>query len=182
MRRKKWLKITLSVILILVVAVGVVVTLIPISPKMLSKFGVSLDEVLAKVEVKLGRKVNIEDFRLYLLRGGTFKNIEIANNKDFSKTPFFKTDKMVVKYALLPLIHKELVIKKVVLVKPQILIERSKEGQWSFSDLVTTEGTEKATEGTEKRGYQDIKISSNQAIETGKLANWQTGQLEPRRE
>ncbi len=165
MRRKKWLKITLSVILILVVAVGVVVTLIPISPKMLSKFGVSLDEVLAKVEVKLGRKVNIEDFRLYLLRGGTFKNIEIANNKDFSKTPFFKTDKMVVKYALLPLIHKELVIKKVVLVKPQILIERSKEGQWSFSDLVKTQMT--ADQSADLRRYQRqsvFKISGHQRL------------------
>ncbi|MCG2676346.1 AsmA family protein [bacterium] len=139
MRRKRWLRITLSIILILVVAVGIIVTLVPISPRMLSKFGISLDEVLVKVEIKLGRKVSIEDFRLYLLRGGTLENIEIANHKDFSKTPFFKTDKMVVKYALLPLIHKEIVIKKVVLVKPQILIERDKEGQWSFSDLVTTD-------------------------------------------
>ena len=173
--KRKWPKVILGVVLILIVAILLITTLVPISPKMLSKFGISLDEVLAKVEVKLGRKVSIGDFRLYLLRGGAFENIEIANHKDFSKTPFFKTDKMVVKYALLPLIHKELVIKKVVLIKPQILIERSKEGQWNFSDLATTEATEKATEVTEKRGYQDIKLSSNQAIETGKLANWQTG-------
>jgi len=150
--KRKWPRIILAIVLILVVAILLITTLVPISPKMLSKFGISLDEVLAKVEIKLGRKVNIEDFRLSLLKGGTFENIEIANHKDFSKTPFFKTDKMIVKYALLPLIHKELVIKKIILVKPQILIERSKEGKWSFSDLI-----------------------SKQAVETGKLANWQTG-------
>lgn len=152
MRRKRWLRITLSIILILIIAVGVVVTLVPISPRILSKFGVSLDEVLAKVEIKLGRKVNIEDFRLYLLRGGTFENIEIANHKDFSKTPFFKTDKMVIEYALLPLIHKELVVKKVVLVRPQILIERNKKGEWSFSDLVKTQMT--ADQSADLRRYQ----------------------------
>ncbi|MCK4648204.1 DUF748 domain-containing protein, partial [bacterium] len=150
--KKKWPKIILAVVLILIVAILLITTLVPISPRMLSKFGISLDKILAKAEIKLGRKVSIEDFRLYLLRGGTFENIEIANHKDFSKTPFFKTDKMVVKYALLPLIHKELVIKKFILVKPQILIERSKDGQWSFSDLI-----------------------SKQAVRTGKRANGQTG-------
>ncbi len=177
MRRKKWLKITLSIILILVVAVGVVVTLVPISPRMLSKFGISLDEVLAKVEVKLGRKASIGDFRLYLLRGGTFENIKIANHEDFSKTPFFKTDKMVVKYALLPLIHKELVIKKVVLVKPQILIERDKEGEWSFSDLGKTQMT--ADQSADLRRYQRqsvFKISGHQ-----RLAYAATGEDKPKK-
>ena len=182
--KKKWLKIILAVVLILIVAILLITTLVPISPRMLSKFGISLDEVLAKVEVKLGRKVSIEDFRLYLLRGGAFENIEIANHKDFSKTPFFKTDKMVVKYALLPLMHKELVIKKIILVKPQILIERSKEGQWSFSDLVTTEGTEKTTECTEKVSPEGKPLASNRAgrwesaqmsEETEKRANGLTG-------
>ncbi|MCK4649194.1 hypothetical protein KAT51_06700, partial [bacterium] len=64
MGRKRWLRIILSIILILVVAVGIIVTVIPISPRMLSKFGVSLEEVLAKAEIKLGRRVSIEDFRL----------------------------------------------------------------------------------------------------------------------
>jgi len=183
--KKKWPKIILAVVLILIVAILLIAILVPISPRMLSKFGVSLDEVLAKVEVKLGRKVSIEDFRLYLLRGGTFENIEIANHKDFSKTPFFKTDKMVVKYALLPLIHKELVIKKIILVKPQLLIERSKEGKWSFSDLVTTEGTEKIIEGTEKVSPEGKPSASNGAgrweseqvsEKTGQRANRLTGQ------
>ncbi|HEA47224.1 MAG TPA: AsmA family protein [bacterium] len=163
MRRKRWLRIILSIILILVVAVGIIVTLVPISPKMLAKFGISLDEVLARVEIKLGRKVSIEDFRLYLLRGGTLENIEIANHKDFSKTPFFKTDKMVVKYALLPLIHKELVIKKVVLVKPQILIERDKEGQWSFSDLVTTDTSVRSSElGVRRPNSSEFRVGSSE--------------------
>ena len=145
--RRKGPKIILGVVLVSIVAILLITTLVPISPGMLSKFGVSLDEILAKVEVKIGRKVSIEDFRLYLLRGGTFENIVIANHKDFSKAPFLKTDKMVVKYALLPLIHKEIVIKKVVLVRPQILVERNKKGKWSFSDLAKAQMSDKRVKG-----------------------------------
>jgi type II secretion system protein N len=133
---KRSLKVSLGIIVVLVIILGLVATLIPISPKVLAKFGISLDKVLAKAESRLSRRVTIEDFRFYLLRGGTFENVEIANRKGFSLSPFFKTDKIVIKYALLPLLHKELVVKKVVLVKPQILIERDKEGKWNFSDLL----------------------------------------------
>jgi len=176
--KKKWPKVLLAVVIGLIVGIFLITTLVPISPKMLSKFGISLDEVLAKVEIKLGRKVSIEDFRLYLLRGGTFENIEIANHKDFSKTPFFKTNKMVVKYALLPLIHKERVIKKIILVKPQILIERDKEGKWNFSDLVTTEATEKVSpEGKPLASNGAGRWESEQVSEeTGQRANRLTGQ------
>ncbi|MBA7669013.1 hypothetical protein ES703_77138 [subsurface metagenome] len=120
---------------ILGIIVGVIVVLvillctIPItSPKL-------KDLALAKAKPILGREVTIERVRIVLLRGIRLDKVTVANRKGFAKEPLFEGKRIVVKYELLPLLHRELVIKKVVLLEPKILLERNRKGVWNFSGI-----------------------------------------------
>lgn len=93
------------------------------------------DLALAKAKPILGREVTIERVRIILLRGIRLDGITIANREGFAKQPLFEGKRIVVKYELLPLLRKELIIKKVILLEPKILLERNKKGEWNFSGI-----------------------------------------------
>ncbi len=155
---KKSIKIVGIVVGVIVVLVVLLCTIPITSPKL-------KDLALAKAKPILGREVTIERVRIILLRGIRLDKVTVANRKGFAKEPLFEGKRIVVKYELLPLLHRELVIKKVVLLEPKILLERNRKGVWNFSGIATTEGTEKVS-----------RWESEQASEeTGKLANWHTG-------
>jgi len=90
---------------------------------------------LAKAKPILGREVTIERVRIVLLRGIRLDKVTVANKKGFTNEPLFEGKRIVVKYELLPLLRRELVIKKAVLLEPKILLERNRAGVWNFSGI-----------------------------------------------
>jgi len=125
---KKPIKIVGIVVGVIVVLVILLCTIPVTSPKL-------KDLALAKAKPILGREVNIERVRIVLLRGIRLDKVTVANKKGFAKEPLFSGKRIVVKYELLPLLHRELVIKKVILLEPKILLERNRKGVWNFSGI-----------------------------------------------
>ncbi|MCK4648362.1 AsmA family protein, partial [bacterium] len=125
---KKPVKIVGIIVGVIVVLVVLLCTIPITSPKL-------KDLALAKAKPILGREVTIERVRIVLLRGIRLDKVTVANKKGFAKEPLFSGKRIVVKYKLLPLLHRELVIKKVILLEPKILLERNRKGVWNFSGI-----------------------------------------------
>lgn len=125
---RKSVKIVGIIVGVIVVLVVLLCTIPITSPKL-------KDLALARAKPILGREVTIERVRIVLLRGIRLDGVVVANKEGFAKEPIFFGKRMVVKYELLPLLHRELVIKKVVLLEPKILLERDRDGVWNFSGI-----------------------------------------------
>lgn len=135
---KKPIKIVGIIVGVIVVLVILLCTIPITSPKL-------KDMALIKAKPILGREVTIERVRIVLLRGIRLDKVTVANREGFAKEPLFEGKRIVVKYELLPLLHRELVIKKVVLLEPKILLERNRAGVWNFSGIGKKKGAEPET-------------------------------------
>lgn len=89
----------------------------------------------------LGRQVTVGNLSLSLLSGGVAAdNIAIADDPQFSKTPFVQAKSLKVGVELMPLIFsRTLNITDVTLSDPQISLVKSANGEkWNFSSLGST--------------------------------------------
>ncbi len=90
--------------------------------------------ILPKIEEFTGRKASIGNIDVSLFKGIDVEDISLMD-KD-GKGEFVKVRGFVLNYSLLPLLHKQLVIKKVEVVSPSIALVREKEGLYNFSDII----------------------------------------------
>jgi AsmA protein len=96
-------------------------------------------QIEAKLEEELGRKVSLGEMRLGLfpLRFRV-NNAVIEENPEFSTgRPFAQAQTLYVQPKLLPLIHKDLQIGTLELVRPNLEFVRSRNGAWNFGNLAT---------------------------------------------
>jgi AsmA protein len=103
------------------------------------------DLLVPQVEEALGRSVEIGDIRIGILRG-----IEISDfvlKEADGKTDFFTSDEFVLKYSLLPLLSKKVLINELRMSSPQLRIIRNKEGIYNFESI----GRHEPGERREKR-------------------------------
>jgi len=100
--------------------------------------------VLPHAKKALGRKLSIEDINISILTGIEISNIAIQDNPAFRSAPFLTAEEFILKYAFWPLLKKKLLIHKLIIVKPQIFIERNEEGAFNFNDLIPKPDTESA--------------------------------------
>lgn len=131
--KRKCPLIVISVLTVLALAIVILSTVTISSPRI-------KDLVAKQAEKALGRKVQIGDLRINLLRGIRAEKITIDNAPGFGKDPFLEGDSFVLKFNLLPLFRKQVVINKVYFLSPRILIERNQEGAWNFPRLMSTVG------------------------------------------
>ncbi len=147
---KKPIKI-IGIILGVIIVLVVLLCTIPItSPKLKAM-------ALAKAKSALGREVTIERVRIILLRGIRLDGVVVANSEGFTKEPFFSGKRIVVKYELLPLLRRELVIKKAVLLEPKILLERNRAGVWNFAGIGKKAEAEPETKPIAEKGEEKAK-------------------------
>ncbi|RMG05503.1 MAG: AsmA family protein, partial [Nitrospirae bacterium] len=132
--------------------------------------------VIPKIEETLHRKVSIGDLKVSLFSGINLEDIHVSDRGD--KGTFIKGKSLVLKYRILPLLSKKLVIERITLVSPEINIKKDKEGRFNFEDL--RGGTQKAAkkEKPSSSGFsllaENIKIedaSFNLTDETGGIPN-----------
>src|ERR1700737_1583325 len=95
------------------------------------------DRIQAELQQKLGRQVSFGTMHLKLLPPKLqVDNLMIADDPRFSTTaPFAQAGELDVAVKLLPLLHKDVQVSSLELVKPHIEMVRNAQGVWNFSTI-----------------------------------------------
>lgn len=160
---KKILLITLGVIAVIIIGLTVFIK-IYVTPQRVKEF------VIPAAERSLNRKIDIGEINISLLQGIGIKDFYIKETD--GETDFVRCEEFVLKFRLLPLLSKRVVIDEIKLVSPGIRIERDKDGKYNFEDI----GQKKETEKPEEKKADDsgaLPISlvvSSASISNAKLS------------
>ncbi|GBE05109.1 MAG TPA: AsmA family protein [Nitrospirae bacterium] len=122
----KFLLIIVSLIAVITIALAVLIK-IYVTPERVKAF------LIPEVEKVLNRKVDIGELKISLFKGIAAKDFAIKETD--GKTDFIKCREFVLKYQLLPLLSKKLIIDRIKLEGPSVRIVRSKEGRFNFEDI-----------------------------------------------
>ena len=122
---------------IVAIVVGVIIVILIALPFLINvnTFRPTLESELTSA---LGRQVKVGNLSLSLLSGGvTADDISIADDPEFSKTPFVQAKSLTVGVELIPLIFsKTLNVTDLTLNQPEISLVKSENGEkWNFSSL-----------------------------------------------
>ncbi len=101
--------------------------------------------IVDTAEKSLGRKVGLGAIQVSIFKGISVKDFEIKEKA--SETPFVKAESFVLKYQLLPLLSKSLVIDELQLVNARLRVQKNADGTFNFSDI----GRHPGKEGTKGR-------------------------------
>ena len=165
------LRIVLLVIAVLVVVILVLPFLIPVN-----QFRPTIEE---KASAALGRKVQIGDLRLSLLRGSlSAENLSIGDDPKFSSSPFLTANSLNVGVELMPLIFsKTLKITGITIDTPQVTLLHNAAGVWNFSSLGGAAAKAQAKQApAEKTSNAAADLSvSKLALQNGRITVGQAG-------
>ncbi len=89
--------------------------------------------IVAASEKSLGRQVVLGAIEVSIFKGITIKDF-VIQEKDSNK-PFVKAENFVLKYQLLPLLSKSLVIDELKLVGATLSVKKKTDGNFNFSDI-----------------------------------------------
>jgi AsmA protein len=165
------------------IVIGVLVVVLVIAAIALPFF-LPLDKIkdmaAQKASEAIHRQVKIGKVSFNIFTGIELRDLSVSNRPGFSKEPFLSAGKIELKYDLWKLLSGTVAIDKVVLVKPEILIEMRKDGTSNYSDLV---GVKKpaapkkpAAKPSKKKEAVSIMVSKF-AIINGKLTLNQSGKV-----
>ena len=165
------LRIVLLVIAVLVVVILVLPFLIPVN-----QFRPTIEE---KASAALGRKVQIGDLRLSLLRGSlSAENLSIGDDPKFSSSPFLTANSLNVGVELMPLIFsKTLKITGITIDTPQVTLLHNAAGVWNFSSLggaAAKAQAKHAPAGKTSNAAADLSVSKL-GLQNGRITVGQTG-------
>jgi hypothetical protein len=90
--------------------------------------------IIPKIEDFTGRKANVDNITVSLFKGIDVEGISLMDKE--GKAEFLKVREFVLNYSLLPLLHKQIVIKKIEVVGPSVALVREKDGTYNFSDIL----------------------------------------------
>jgi AsmA protein len=91
--------------------------------------------VVPPVEKALGRQVEIGAISVGLFSGITLKDFAVKEAEGLAGLDFVSVGAFVLRYDLIPLLHKELVIKEITLEHPTIRIVRDAKGVFNYTSL-----------------------------------------------
>ena len=120
-------------------------------------------------ESSLHRKVSLGAISVSIFSGISVKDFEIKERG--SNSDFLKADAFVLKYRLMPLLSRRLVIDRLGIESPSIVIRKSADGSFNFSDMTGRKGGA-APEGEGTGGSPGLPVSLNVQslrIERGQL-------------
>jgi hypothetical protein len=121
--------------------------------------------IIPKIEDYTGRKASIGNIDVSLFKGIDVEGISLMDKG--GKAEFLKVREFVLNYSLLPLLHKQLVIKKIEVVAPSVALVREKDGTYNFSDILekSKAGKEKAKPaGAEEEGVPFSVVTDKIAV------------------
>jgi AsmA protein len=118
------------------IAVGVLVVLLIIVPFLIpvNRFRPTIEE---KASAALGRRVQVGDLGLSLLRGAlTAKDLSIGDDPKFSPSPFLTAKSLTVGVEMMPLIFsKQLNVTGITIDEPQVTLLKNPKGDWNYSSI-----------------------------------------------
>ncbi len=94
-------------------------------------------QIQAELEKRLGRQVTLGNMHLSLFPPSfQVENVTIADDAHFAASrPFATAEKLAVSVQFWPLLHKEVEVKSLELVRPHIELIRDAQGAWNFATL-----------------------------------------------
>jgi uncharacterized protein involved in outer membrane biogenesis len=129
--------------------------------------------IIEAAEKSLGRKVTLSTIQVSIFKGITVNSFEIKE-KD-SAEPFVKAEEFLIKYQLLPLLSKSLVIDEIRLVNSSISLRKNADGSFNFSDITGKQGDKE----TEKEAESDSDLPVNLQVRSLSLKNTVIEYAEP---
>jgi len=117
----------------LVVVVGVL-AIIPFAVD-LNKYH---DTILKRIKPYVNRQVDFTGIRLTILSGlgAELQGVRVQDDPAFAEDTFLAADSVQLKVALLPLLKKKIMIRTVVLKRPQVNVIRGADGTWNFQQVL----------------------------------------------
>lgn len=116
--------------------------------------------IVSQVENSIDREVSVGSIRLNLFGGLglNLSGLQIKDDPNFHSGNFIETDELIVNVKLLPLISKDIQVKKIILKTPLIRIIKDSSGNFNFSGLAKSEQDSQEKPQSES-GVKDFKIS-----------------------
>jgi len=147
-KKTKIVGIILGVILVALIA-SVLTLWVMFSPEKLKAL------IIPQVEKALGRDVTLEKASLsfFPVIGVNLSGLKISNTEreGFSDDPFVQVDNLVVQIPLLTLIKKQPEISKILIKKPQVVLEIDSSGHFNYDDLALMPKESKSDQDTAKK-------------------------------
>ncbi len=96
--------------------------------------------IQAELQNKLGRPVTVGEIKASFLPPSLIvKDVVIGEDARFGAGPFAKAQELNVRVALIPLLRKDLQVKSLRLVSPDIELIKNQDGQWNYASLGQTQ-------------------------------------------
>ncbi|MBI4682669.1 MAG: AsmA family protein [Nitrospirae bacterium] len=149
---KKVLLITTSVIASVIIAFIIFIKIF-ITPERVKEY------VVPVLEKSLNRKVEIGDISISLIRGIGINDFAVKEADQ--KADFVRCKEFVLKFKLLPLLSKRVVIDELRLVSPAVKIERGPDGKFNFEDIGQKKETEEIKEKSDEAGGLPVSLLVN---------------------
>ncbi len=147
---KKLIIIALSLVLVAGIALTVFIK-VYVTPDKVKEY------VIPIAEQTLNRKISIGEIDINIFKGIGLKDFTIKEPDQ--KTDFIKCENFVLKFQLLPLLSRKVIIDKLNVVSPSVRVERGKDGKYNFDDILKKDASLKQPEGTKKQSDQSMPIS-----------------------
>ncbi|MEN6446625.1 MAG: AsmA family protein [Syntrophaceae bacterium] len=158
-----------KVVLGVAAVVGVCVVILAVLP-----FVVDLnrykDPILSRIRTYVNRDVSFEGINLTILTGlgAEIRGLRIADDPAFAEGDFLALKSIQVKVALLPLLRKEVKIRKVVVVEPTVHVIKSSAGTFNYTTLLVPRPEKPEKEP--KPGALASLLAANIEIKNGSLS------------
>jgi uncharacterized protein involved in outer membrane biogenesis len=120
-----------------------------------------------KASDAIHRQVKIESVSFNIFKGIELRNISVSNRPGFSKEPFVSAGLIELKYDFWALLRGQVRVDKVVLVKPEILIE-NQDGVSNYQDLIGAKKPKTEKKVSKKKEPVSLLVSRFSII-NGKL-------------
>lgn len=156
----KWIAIVAGTLIVLLI-IGVVALPFVIPLEKIKDFAV------AKISETIDREVKVEKVSFDIFSGIKLEKLSISNRRGFAKKPFVSADAIALRYAFWPIFKRQIIIKEMRLVKPEILIEKSARGVFNFSDLTR----KKAPPKKKKEEKEKKKLPFSMIVDTFSIRN-----------
>lgn len=102
--------------------------------------------IVKQVEERLGRQLEVGSASLGFYSGLQIHDVRLSDRPNFQQGTFVASRHFVVKFALWPLLRKQLIIREIAFVNPQVRVVReADEKTYNFSDLLASSTTAPTT-------------------------------------
>ncbi len=118
------------------IGIGVLILLLIVVPFFIpvNQFKPTIEE---KASAALGRKVQVDNLSLSLLRGAlTAQDLSVGDDPKFSPAPFLTAKSVSVGVEIMPLIFsKQLNVTDITIDEPQVMLLKNANGAWNYSTI-----------------------------------------------